>query len=162
MTRRCCSESNILVISKRRFLFASGFSLIEVVMAMAILSIGVLSAMQMGLLATRNISSGNIVTQAVLLAQSELEKIKTNRSLDQLRVKYIDDPNPFDHLRVAYRFVDPFALEINDPDSMNCGTGLYDGSGICLATVTVAWNRGGGGRGGRGEVQLKTLFGRSV
>ena len=140
---------------------SSGFSLIEAVMAMAVLSIGILSAMQMGLLATRNISSGNIVTQAVLLAQGEIEKIRLHRSVLDLKDTYSTDPNPFDHLKIAYRFEDPLAAEMTDPALANCGTGSYDGSNTCLAIVTVSWNRGGGGRGGRGEVRLKTLLGDS-
>lgn len=142
--------------------FRSGFSLIEVVMAMAILSIGILSAMQMGLLATRNITSGNIVTQAVLLAQSEIEKIQTQRTLIDLSETFAVDPNPQDYLKVAYQFIDPLAEDIVGPTAENCETSEFNGSGTCLATVTVSWSRGGGGRGGRGEVQLKTLLGGSA
>ena len=139
----------------------SGFSLIEVVMAMAILSIGILSAMQMGLLATRNITSGNIVTQAVLLAQVEIEKIRQHRSLADMQDAFSSDPNPHDYLQVAYQFVDPLSRELTGPKALNCGTGKFDGSGTCLATVTVSWRRGGGGRSGNGEVTLRTLVGDS-
>ena len=140
------------------FVGKSGLSLIEVVMAMAVLSIGVLSAMQMGLLATRNISSGNIVTQAEFLAQREIEKIRDYNSLADLQSKYFEDPNPHDHLIIAYQFVDPFKHVLSDTESGNCETGKHDGSGVCLVTVTVSWKRGGGWRGSRGEVQLKTLL----
>ena len=140
----------------------AGFSLIEVVLAMAILSIGILCAMQLGLLAKRNISTGNIVTQAVLLAQTEIEKIKTHRSLIDLKDTFSVDPDPQDYLNIAYQFIDPLAEEVDRPISENCETSDYSGSGTCLAMVTVSWKRGGGGRGGRGEVQLKTLVGSST
>ena len=130
-----------------RFL-STGFSLIEVVMAMAILTIGILGSIKMGMLATHNITSGNIVTQAVLLAQSEIEKINNHQSFADLRNIFSSDPNPRDHLKVAYQFIDPLADELADPISFNCGTDKNDGSGTCMATVTVSWKRGGGGRGG--------------
>lgn len=139
----------------------SGFSLIEVVVAMSILSIGIIGVMQMGLLATRNITSGDVVTQAVLKAQGELEEIKVHRSLADLKDNFPEEPRQNDYFRVSYDFLDPLAEKINDPSSINCGTTEYDGSGSCLAKVTVAWRRGGGGRGGSGEVVLKTILGEA-
>lgn len=161
MTRQQTEKYSSLDILRDPLSTPSGFSLMEIVMAMAILSIGILSAMQMGLLATRNITSGQIVTEAVVLAQREIEKIREHRTLGDLKDTFTNDPNPHDYLKIAYRFVDPLAEELEDPTSVNCGTGEYDGSGTCLTTVTVDWRRGGGGRGGRSEVTLKTLLGGS-
>lgn len=138
----------------------SGFSLIEVVVAMSILSIGIFGIMQMGLLATRNITSGDVVTQAVLHAQGVLEEIKV-QSLADLKTIYSGEPQRHGYFLVSYDFSDPLAEEIDYPSSINCETSEYDGSGNCLAKVTVAWIRGGGGRGGRGEVVLKTMLGES-
>ena len=116
----------------------------------------------MGLLATRNITSGNIVTQAVLHAQGELERIKAHGSLAELKEKFPEDPIRQGLFRVSYNFVDPLAEEINEPASINCETATYDGSGSCLAEVRVSWMRGGGGRGGRGQVALKTMLGEPL
>ena len=145
-----------------RFITSRGFSIIEVMVAMSILSIGILGVMQMGLLATRNITSGNIVTQAVLHAQEELEMIKAHGSIAELKENFPEDPIKHGYFRVSYNFVDPLAEEIDEPGSINCETAAYDGSGSCLVEVRVSWMRGGGGRGGRGEVVLKTMFGEKV
>ena len=125
--------------------------------AMSILAIGIFAVMQMGLLAQRNITSGNIVTTATLLAQSELEKIKNHPSLIGLQDDFAADPDPHDPFQISYDFSDPLAGEFDQPAGANCETAAFDGSGTCLAMVTVAWKRGGGGRGGRGQVQLRSL-----
>lgn len=135
-----------------------GISLLEVVISTSILAIGVLATMQMGLMATRSIISGDVVTQAVLHAQGELEEIRARKSLTDLKAIYPGEPQRQGYFLVSYDFVDPLAEEIDDPLSINCGTSEYDGSGNCKAKVTVAWKRGGGGRGGSGEVVLKTML----
>ena len=145
-----------------RCITSRGFSIIEVVVAMSILSIGILGVMQMGLLATQNITSGNIVTQAVLHAQGEVERIKAHGSLAELKEKLPEDPIKHGYFMVSYNFVDPLAEQIDQPVSMNCETAAYDGSGSCIAEVRVSWMRGGGGRGGRGQVMLKTMLGEKV
>ena len=145
-----------------RCITSRGFSIIEVVVAMSILSIGILGVMQMGLLATRNITSGNIVTQAVLHAQGELERIKAHGSIAELKEKFPEGPITHGYFRVSYNFVDPLAEQIDQPVSMNCETSAYDGSGSCLAEVRVSWKRGGGGRGGNGQVVLKTMLGETI
>ena len=145
-----------------RCITSRGFSIIEVVVAMSILSIGILGVMQMGLLATQNITSGNIVTQAVLHAQGELERIKAHGSLAEFKEKFPEDPIKHGYFRVSYNFVDPLVEEIDDPVSINCETAAYDGSGNCLVEVKVSWHRGLGGRGGRGQVVLKTMLGETV
>jgi len=152
----------MLSINLFRSFQTRGFSLIEVVMAMAILSIGILAAMQMGLLATRNIVSGNIVTEAVLLAQSEIEKIRSHNSLVSLADTFPDKLHTSRYLRVGYAFVDPGLDDFDDPGLVNCETGTDDGSGMCIAIVTVSWQRGGGGRGGHGQVTLKTMLGEAT
>ena len=152
----------LLQIAAAPCLTQRGFSLIEVVVAVSILAIGILATMQMGLLATRNITSGNIVTQAVLHAQGEIERIKAHGSLANVKELFPEDPLRHGYFQVSYNFVDPLAEEIEEPGSINCATAAYDGSGSCLAEVRVSWMRGGGGRGGRGQVVLKTMFGEKV
>ncbi len=134
-----------------------GFSLIEVVVAMSIFAIGILATMQMGLLAQRNITSGNIVTSAVLLAQTELEKIKNHGSLIDLGDAFDSAKSAHGPFRISYTFHDPLSQEMDAPAQANCETGAWDGSGSCMAVVTVSWRRGGGGRGGKGQVQLTSL-----
>ena len=50
-----------------------GFSLIEVLIAMAIFSIGVLAVGTLILSTTRNNTNGNILTQATMLARAKIE-----------------------------------------------------------------------------------------
>lgn len=137
---------------------SSGFSLIEVVVAMSIFAIGILATMQMGLLAQRNITSGDIVSRAVLLGQSEIERIKGHSSLIKLQDTFNSDHNHGGILTVDYFFSDPLADEFESPKRENCETASFDGSGTCLAVVTVSWKRGGRGRGGKGQVQFRTLI----
>jgi len=135
----------------------NGFSLLEVIVAVSILTIGILAVMQMKVVSQRNISSGNIVTAALMLAHSEIERVKGTAEIIGLQDRFASDPNVHDPYLVEYSFADPLSETMQMPVYANCGTGLFDGSGSCLATVTVSWNRGGGGRGGDGEVQLRTM-----
>ncbi len=53
-----------------------GFSLIEVIMAMGIMSVGLLAVAAMQISTVRNNKSGNTFTQATTLARSQMEVIK--------------------------------------------------------------------------------------
>ena len=53
-----------------------GFSLIEVLIAMAIFSIGILAVGGMQLSNTKNNTTGNITTQATMLAREKIEELK--------------------------------------------------------------------------------------
>jgi prepilin-type N-terminal cleavage/methylation domain-containing protein len=53
-----------------------GFSLIEVMIAMAILSICMMAAVSMHFGTARNNTNGNIITQANMLAKTQLETLK--------------------------------------------------------------------------------------
>lgn len=144
-----------------------GFTLLEVVVAMSIFVIGILATVQMGFFAVRNVTSGNIITQATLLAQSRIEQIKNTENLKDLEDDFPAESDiipqggngqpivggaSFD---ISYTFTDPLAAETGG--GANCEDGGNNGSGTCLAVVTVAWQRGGGGRGGQGQVQMHTL-----
>jgi type IV pilus assembly protein PilV len=58
-----------------------GFSLIEVVIALAILSIGMLGIAKLQLAAIKNNSTGNIVTQATHLAEIQVERLKNTNDI---------------------------------------------------------------------------------
>ena len=134
-----------------------GFSLIEVMVALSILSVGILATLQMGLLARYQISSGNIVTRAVLLGQSEIEKIR-HYPVAEVREKFNGSMGGKGPFTVHYHFADPLAGHWQDANSYNCETGSRDGSGSCMASVTVSWSRSGKGRGKKGSVQFRTLL----
>jgi prepilin-type N-terminal cleavage/methylation domain-containing protein len=53
-----------------------GFSLIEVLIAMAIFSIGILAVGSMQLASTKNNTTGNITTQASMLARQKIEELR--------------------------------------------------------------------------------------
>ena len=62
----------------------NGFSLIEVLIAMAILAMSLLAAATMQLGSIRNNASGNMVTQANMLAKAQMEVLKNTADLSTL------------------------------------------------------------------------------
>ena len=79
-----CSEKN-----------ENGFSLIELMIAMAILAVGMLAAGSMQYSSIRNNTKGNIYTQANMLAKARLEALK-NQDIDALVVGTYSDPSALD------------------------------------------------------------------
>jgi prepilin-type N-terminal cleavage/methylation domain-containing protein len=61
-----------------------GFSLIELLIAMAILAMAMLAAASMQFNSIRNNTSGNIVTQANMLAKAKMEELKNTTDLTTL------------------------------------------------------------------------------
>jgi len=61
-----------------------GFSLLEVVMAMAIFSIGILAVGSMQLWSTKNNTAGNFTTEATMLARQKIEELKVVSDIDDL------------------------------------------------------------------------------
>ena len=53
-----------------------GYTLIEVLIAMAIFSIGILATASLQLSTARNVKAGNLVTQATMLARDKIEDLK--------------------------------------------------------------------------------------
>jgi type IV pilus assembly protein PilV len=108
-----------------------GFSFIEMMIAMAILAMGMLAAVSMHLGSTRNNTKGNIYTQANMLAKAQLETLK-NRDILNLVAggSPIQDPN-------------------NPVDADGRPGGIYTrswtietlGTDARRITVTVQWNR---------------------
>ena len=112
-----------------------GFSLIEMLIAMSVLALGMLAAASMQYSAVRNNTSGNVGTQASMLAKAQLEMLK-NQDIDSAVLAPGDysDPTPID-------------------DNGNPG-GIYNrswnianlGTSARRLTVTVQWTKFGNAR----------------
>jgi type IV pilus assembly protein PilV len=109
---------------------AAGFSFIELMIAMAILAMGMLAAVSMHVGSSRNNTKGNIYTQANMLAKAQLETLKNQDVLS---------------LAVGGPYTDP-----NNPvDAEGQPGGMYNrswtietlGTDARRLTVTVQWNR---------------------
>jgi prepilin-type N-terminal cleavage/methylation domain-containing protein len=119
----------------------NGFSIIELMIAMAIFAIGMLAVISMQIGTARNNTSGNIYTQANMLAMSQLEILKNNDVIMLLPGTYTD------------------ASKIDENGHPG---GIYTrswtisdlGVGARAITVTVQWNRMGRDR--RVEVSSNT------
>jgi len=61
-----------------------GFSLIEMMIAMAILSLAMLAAATMQLGSIRNNASGNMVTQASMLGKAQMEVLKNTPDIEDI------------------------------------------------------------------------------
>jgi len=84
-------------IVQKIFKEQSGFSLIELLIAMSILALGMLAAASMQYSAVRNNTNGNVSTQAGMLAKSQLEMLK-NQDISSAALAPGDysDPTPVD------------------------------------------------------------------
>jgi type IV pilus assembly protein PilV len=111
---------------------ARGFSFIELLIAMAILSMGMLAAVSMHFGSTRNNTKGNIYTQANMLAKAQLENLKNQDISALVEGPTVQDPN-------------------NPINADGLPGGIYNrswtianlGAGARRLTVTVQWNRKG-------------------
>lgn len=109
-----------------------GFSLIEVLIAMAIFSIGILAVGSMQLSNTKNNTTGNITTQATMLARQKVEELKTVQNVSDLD------------------------SEDGGSDTVGIYTRQWDIAGIGSSrqiTVFVSWDRRGQSR----TVRLDTI-----
>ena len=68
-----------------------GFTLIEVLIAMAILAIGMMAVISMQLSAVRNNTKGDLITRATLLAKQKMEELKSVSSVTTLTNGSEDD-----------------------------------------------------------------------
>ena len=109
----------------------NGFSLIEILIAMAILALSMLAAASMQFGSIRNNASGNMVTQANMLAKAQMEVLKNTADVTTLA----------DGLQ-------------NNIDANGQPGGIYNrswsvsnlGSTARRITVTVQWSRRGKSR----------------
>ena len=109
-----------------------GFSFIELLIAMAILSLGMLAAVSMQFGSARNNTKGNIYTQANMLAKAQLENLKNQDISTLVEGPTVQDPN-------------------NPINADGLPGGIYNrswtivnlGAGARRLTVTVQWNRRG-------------------
>jgi prepilin-type N-terminal cleavage/methylation domain-containing protein len=63
----------------------NGFSLIEILIAMAILAVAMLAAATMQLGSIRNNARGNTVTQANMLAKAQMEVLKNTPDIEDIK-----------------------------------------------------------------------------
>ena len=111
---------------------AMGFSFIELMIAMAILAMGMLAAVSMHLGSTRNNAKGNIYTQANMLAKAQLETLKNQDVLNLTAGGPYQDPN------------NPVDAE-GQPGGIYTRSWTIDtlGTDARRITVMVQWNRQG-------------------
>lgn len=96
-----------------------GFTLLEVMVAMLILLVGVLATAALHVFVARNNTTGNVATQAVLLAQSRIDQIKNTADITTLSGVFAQEPDIIPRAgnqqpiegggvyTVDYRFCDP-------------------------------------------------------
>jgi len=122
--------SNLLVIKNNK-----GFSVLELLIGITIFAVGILATTTMQWWTVRNNTTGNVFTQANMLAHTQMETLK-NRDFSTLGL-VTDSP------------------DLNNPvdENGNAG-GIYNRSWTIAAntafsrqiTVTVQWTRLGGAR----------------
>ncbi len=82
--------------SKQLYLEAkSGFTLVEVLIAIAVFSVGILAVASMQLFNTKNNTTSNIMTQATMLARAQIEQLKNEdiATSADLTIGDHNDPN---------------------------------------------------------------------
>ena len=72
-----------------------GFTLIEVLVAIAIFAVGILAVAKMQYWTVRNNTTGNITTQATQLARAQIEELKNTSNVTAL-ANGMDPNNPID------------------------------------------------------------------
>ena len=73
-----------------------GFTLIEVLVAIAIFAVGILAVAKMQYWTVRNNTTGNITTQATMLARQQIEALKSQDIEDLTIGTHTDPNNPID------------------------------------------------------------------
>ncbi len=111
-----------------------GFTILELLIAMSILAVGILGTTKMQWWTVRNNTTGNVITQANMLAQTQLETLK-NQDFSDLVIGNYNDPN---------NLVD----ENGDPGGIyNRSWAIANYSAFSRQiTLTIQWTRIGGTR----------------
>ena len=113
-----------------------GMTMVEVLIAISIFAIGFLAIGTMVIWTTRNTTTGNIVTQATMIARERIEFLKT-LPIDDMENNCLDADEP----------------EIIDPIyERECDIAYYSDTANIIE-VKVSWNR----RGQNRDVVLTTL-----
>ena len=113
----------------------AGFTLIEVLVSLAIFSIGILAVASMQYWSVRNTTAGNILTQATNLARAQMEDMKNATNITTL-TNGSDATNPID--------------EDGNPGGIYTRswvvTNPFGGSASRQIQVSVSWSRLGQNR----------------
>ena len=112
--------------------------MIEVLIAMAIIAVGLVVVGSMVLSTTRNNTAGNIITIGTMLAREKIEYLKT-LPIQRMEAQCAEDLGA-EHLR-------------GGAFKRNCRVSASFSETVKIIEVTVSWNRQGKHR----EVVLKTL-----
>lgn len=120
-----------------------GYLLAEVMIAVAIFSIGFAAVGTLIISTSANNTSGNIITQATLLAVETLENLKAETVLDLPAGVYSDANNPIDALGRGGGIFNR-SWVIDDPIGYDTARRIR---------VTVSWNRLGTNR----AIELTTI-----
>ena len=73
-----------------------GFTILELLIAMSILAVGILGTTKMQWWTVRNNTTGNVITQANMLAQTQVETLKNQDISTLVPGTYYDSNNPVD------------------------------------------------------------------
>jgi type IV pilus assembly protein PilV len=136
---------NMIVDSQNCYVMKNekGYTLIEMLIAMSIFAIGMLAIAGLQISATRNNTSGNIITQATMLARTQMETLKSVGDLTTLPAGTTPDPNnPIDDFgNTGGIYTRSWTVNPYIPPS----TGVASPTARQL-TVTVQWTRQGANR----------------
>jgi prepilin-type N-terminal cleavage/methylation domain-containing protein len=126
-------------IQRRQFYIKdkNGMTMIEVLMAMTIFTVGFLAIGTMVIWTTRNNTTGNIVTQATMMARERIEFLKS-LPIDEMVNQCLPtlDPEIIDQIY-----------------QRKCSVDTSHSATANIVRVNVSWNR----RGKKREVELATL-----
>ena len=114
---------------------SNGFTLIEVLIALAIFSIGILAVASMQLWNVKNNTTGNITTLATLLARAQMEQLKNVADVTTL-ASGADPNNPIDENGNAGGIFTRSWVVTNP----------LGGGATRQIQVTVSWTKGGPNR----------------
>ena len=114
---------------------SNGFTLIEVLVALAVFSIGILALASLQLSTARSTKTGNVVTQATMLARAQIEQLKNVSDVTTL-ASDTDPNNPIDENGNAGGIFTRSWVVTNP----------LGGSATRQIQVTVSWTKGGPNR----------------